>query len=1323
MSFKPRRSSAPSKGGSYTRRLRYESLEDRRVLSTSKADIVFLYDESTSGLEPQYRAWLTNLIPALEASFVSSNIDAKFGLIGFGDSGHFAHSHIVNTGASATDPAALFGSGTQFVAALGHLQITGGAEDGWDSIEHAIAEYDFRDGAVPIFVLMQNAQGRADLNRSLTRDGIFAALQSKNAILNSMVVGLFDEDPLFDLSPYAISATDFNHRYILGVEADAADGTADGQHDYYLADITTGNLITNLPTTSIDSLQVSFDGSNTGATGMVQSGKSILIGQNIVGGIGGSGITDYRAKNVPFTYVDMTGATIHADPSNPIAYTFNYFGNRTQLWANDNGTISFGFPFFHSPNKDLATADTFSSTPFIAAFWDDLTKITSGPFSGQLAWKLTDIDDDQQNDLVIEWRNYRYSEDLAPFDPITFQAVLYANGHVGINIKDIDSYNDESDFKQGITGGLSATIGLWPGFASSITQPAGKFVPGPHRINGSQTPEGLVPGNADTNDGYVRMAWDTRGAAWDLNVVAAGSTTNLANALRTKFVASVGNQISDAAADGRVFKEAIPVLELNVGGPAIPNTSYVSDATFVLGSTTVIQAQPGTVIDGSSNSIPNDAPLDVFKTGRTSSANELHWSFPSIGSGRYVVELFFNELEVANFEGVDRTFDVVVEGHTYLNRYNIAFDRARIITIPGNSNELDVETTHNFALDAAGVVKRFAVEVNSNGMQLDLFGQGGLPLLNGIRILKADAPLTITDVVIKGTQPGTSTPWDPSAWVSMKERIENGDQFKSIYTYGVNEIEVQLSKTVSNIVNPNGIRLVGSNDLNVPVTAQITGGNKIKLTFQTLLVDKYALYIDDDTFNETLDGEWDNPGHNGTLDVVGDDTPPIDPIIGDGAAGGDFRLHFAYLPGDYSGGGEVDGIDDLRYLQELEGCDGDGDGTIGDTGDYNVWGYFFGFSRDIFSTAESNLYDFDRINGVGQNDIDHYNTMWLRGDFDNNDAVVASDLGIWQTNYGASGGNVGRSQGDADNDHDVDGQDFLIWSQEYFHKSAWYIAPPAPPAPVTTGPLPKVTNVIISGSLSAHAPFSFDTVDGSGAQLGTVPVGLADTVSIVFSEDVNVSATSLIVVGMRTANVPGLAEFDYDSLTHTATWRFEGWALSDNYLLYLQDSITDTEGNFLDGEWTNPASVSTTNSLVSEFPSGDGDSGGAFVFVMTLLAGDMNLDARVTVADYDLFIDSLMQGGGTLFVHGDFNGSGLVTSADIAHFTANYPLNLQIPFFLADLDQDGDVDDDDLQIMSDNYGLTSASWDQGDLNDDGVIDDLDIDLAFAQFGLWFNSVA
>ena len=194
----------------------------------------------------------------------------------------------------------------------------GPTEDGWDAIEHAIAEYDFREGSVPVIVLVQGDQGRTILNDTLTRTGILAALQSKNAILNSILAGQLLADgepptgfvdepllfrdgsnqsdppldpqpiaswaPIFDLATYGLN----EDIYVLGVEADSADGVRDWTHDFHWFDTDTINTTTDVPVaTAADALQVSYNGSNTGATGMVGTGKSILIGQSIAGGIGG----------------------------------------------------------------------------------------------------------------------------------------------------------------------------------------------------------------------------------------------------------------------------------------------------------------------------------------------------------------------------------------------------------------------------------------------------------------------------------------------------------------------------------------------------------------------------------------------------------------------------------------------------------------------------------------------------------------------------------------------------------------------------------------------------------------------------------------------------------------------------------------------------------------------------------------------------------------------------------------------------------------------------------------------------------------------------
>ena len=49
-------------------------------------------------------------------------------------------------------------------------------------------------------------------------------------------------------------------------------------------------------------------------------------------------------------------------------------------------------------------------------------------------------------------------------------------------------------------------------------------------------------------------------------------------------------------------------------------------------------------------------------------------------------------------------------------------------------------------------------------------------------------------------------------------------------------------------------------------------------------------------------------------------------------------------------------------------------------------------------------------------------------DFNGDGSVNQADLAVWENGFGTSG-NATRSQGDADTDSDVDGQDFLVWQR------------------------------------------------------------------------------------------------------------------------------------------------------------------------------------------------------------------------------------------------------------------------------------------------------
>jgi hypothetical protein len=191
-----------------------------------------------------------------------------------------------------------------------------------------------------------------------------AALQSKNVILNTLTVGnatSVDTNNLadawaqvFDLSRYENSPNDFDDIQILGVEASM--GSA--HHVYHAFDFVANEEPSSLPATESDALQISFNGSNTGPSGMVDSGKSLLIGQHISGGIGPTA-AGYRAKSISFKPVDMsTGATVVTNTDNPLTLPFSsfpFYGETEEdVFVSSNGTIYFDTGFPPQSNADLS---------------------------------------------------------------------------------------------------------------------------------------------------------------------------------------------------------------------------------------------------------------------------------------------------------------------------------------------------------------------------------------------------------------------------------------------------------------------------------------------------------------------------------------------------------------------------------------------------------------------------------------------------------------------------------------------------------------------------------------------------------------------------------------------------------------------------------------------------------------------------------------------------------------------------------------------------------------------------------------------------------
>ncbi len=912
---------------------------------------------------------------------------------------------------------------------------------------------------------------------------------------------------------------------------------------------------------------------------------------------------------------------------------------------------------------------------------------------------------------------------------------------------DITPSND-SDTTLNDTGGISATVGIWGGQDDSIPLPAGKYVPGPHDVNGTvfefiQGGGDFPVETVDTNDSYVRMAWDTGGAAWDIGVVDAyseigGINSSEADALRDAFIDSLGSQILRAAAAGEVYHNDEVLLALNVG----------SDTSFDAGSAGIFRADDGaytapvnggpdtgaaavdsftitaqTVDVTSTNSIPagTESMLQsVFASARGEATDDFvdeNISFTvdkldfsgiptAMSDGTYVVELFFAELDVATSPG-SRVFDVRLEGQTMLNDYDVFADHAKI-----NESYSLIETDSEQTGTFTGLVKRFEVEVShGDGLQIDLIREAGDPILNGLRILRADTT-RVESVIVKGSN------WADGVDYPYADVIPDGGQLRPIYLEGADTIEIHFTGPVN--LSSGSLVILGDNQVplsTVPLTAGYNAVSHVASWSLSapLAAGKYAIQLSGVTgaAGSLLDSDWDNlfdglPSAP-TIDNFADDPVGRRLLSGDGTPGGEFQFFFAVLPGDSNQNGVVEADPNGVHADLDAGVlrDVDGDGVSGTAAD-----------AAIALSVDGEVLPF----GPSSADIVDYD----------NDMVDVLDWIAWKSFQG-----TGDPRGDLDGDGDQDLSDFWIFRSNFESFSAWYTGPlvgvgsGSALSLVVTAGAPQVENVIISGSTSTHNPYSFASatnngqpVIGSGNQLRTVPVGGADTISVTFNEDVNILANDLTLVGLQAANRPVLAEFTYDIGTLTATWRFENLGEADQYLILLADAVTDVEGNPLDGEWVNPASIFTTNSVVSEFPSGDGTAGGDFNFVFTILPGDANLDSWVQSSDQgDYWSNYYSSGEDWLFTDCDWDGDGIVDWPDEDLFYLNLGTNLQSISLLGDLNGDWVVDESDGNIIDANFGMSNPTLADGDLNADGAIDVHDLDLMFAQYGLELNVVS
>jgi hypothetical protein len=556
---------------------------------------------------------------------------------------------------------------------------------------------------------------------------------------------------------------------------------------------------------------------------------------------------------------------------------------------------------------------------------------------------------------------------------------------------------------------------------------------------------------------------------------------------------------------------------------------------------------------------------------------------------------------------------------------------------------------------------------------------------------------------------------------SYAEIVPAGKQLVPIYTQGVNTIQIVFSEAVTFPADPaTALTIRGNNRqaISQTISSDPTASLPTWNLSAPLGPGKYALELSGvkGAGDIGLDGEWtnyDGPDESThTPDNFLDDKPQ-QLVSGDGNAGTIFEFWFSVLPGDSNQDGIVyDGtqswivnwIDGVPPSDILAVQDINGDGL-----------------RNNVDEALINLI-VDTVDYV-------LPFMKTSGDYADDEIVDNVDFDLWRATFGSTT----DLRADSDLSGQVWGNEYIPWRSRVGMYSAWNTEPMGSTSAagfvVDFGNAPFIWDVIVGGSTSTHVPLSYLVATSGWNHLATVPVANVDTVSILFSEHVNVEASHLKLVGLRTADVPTLVEFSYDIGTNMATWRFDDMIQRDHYLISLTDAVTDVEGNRLDGEFTNFGSLNPTVHSPSEdpLPSGDGNAGGQFNLVITLLAGDATLDGFIDASgsdwsDYSI-VESYYEQSVAEFWEGDFFGDGFVDDAELLLITENAGFSLQEVWVLADLDGDFDVDESDVETLADNMGMSNATHEDGDLDDDGDVDEDDLALAFAQYGLDFDVVS
>jgi hypothetical protein len=352
------------------------------------------------------------------------------------------------------------------------------------------------------------------------------------------------------------------------------------------------------------------------------------------------------------------------------------------------------------------------------------------------------------------------------------------------------------------------------------------------------------------------------------------------------------------------------LLSLNLGHASGVVEGFVpDDGTYTddLGANAGNSDSDTNSVDVASNAVPSVGDpatkvQAVFQDLRTaeSGQSDLHLTIDQIENGNplhngsYIVELFFEEYDsLDGGEDNSRIFDVVLDGTTMLNDYDVYADRAKITTLSAVENDSVVAGRHT------AIVKRFLVEVRGgDGLQIDLIREAGSfagPILSAVRILD-NGPPRVVDVIISGSNSIHDA-------YSFAEAFSQGiHEFQTVPVGGADTVQIAFSEWVD--VEKSDLWLYGGHTETTYTAIQneftFLGFDDHTLTatwvFDVFPADKLVIGLNflstiHDTAGNQLDAEWAYPMG------LADPHQTIFPS-GDGDEGGMFFFTFVILPGD-----------------------------------------------------------------------------------------------------------------------------------------------------------------------------------------------------------------------------------------------------------------------------------------------------------------------------------------------------------------------------------------------------------------------------------------